>query len=651
VKFDFKGWSKVSATKDHTTMRSKDGHTVRIAHRALSPAMRKQLERIELPTHMNKGGMVEDKGPKIDPKKAAEMQKGATQSGWQPKRWADNLKSGLGMAEGGQVPKKGAEAPTDRQPTKEDVELVDQIKSPDLARMVMKESHGMAEGGEVEGKPIVLNINTSPQPMAPVPAGLEQVRQEAPGAVRQLSPEQLAASTHEQLPYGVTPDMVQQSPQLREPAASPQVGAPAAMPAQQPQAVASSAAPQELAKNPESLALQGVGLQMQGLQDEAKAAAMQGAQEAGYAQEAMVLQKQRAEDYQKRIQALDSRRDKIMADYQSGKIDPEKFWNEKSAVGKAAAIVGLIVGGMGAGMQGGKENAALAILNKQIENDINAQKANLGKQENLLSALQKEYGNLNDAENMARVMQQDFMASQLKLAAAKAKDPMAQARLLQASGELIQKSAPMVAKMAARQTLNELQKSGMGNDPTKAGQMIAAMREIDPEMAKSMQQRFIPGLGIASTDKGAERLREVKVATDNVRDGVNQLLEIAGKPGKALSLDERAKAQTIATMLVGSLNKTITGGGPMSEGERKLVESIVADPTRLFTLDSSNRTRLKTLIKRTQDGLNNEARVHGITPPAPEANLPPEQRKFVEWARQNPQDPRSKMVLEKLGIE
>ncbi len=47
--------------------------------------------------------MAEDKGPKIDPEKARQIQKGATESGWQPQRWADNLKQGLGYADGGTV--------------------------------------------------------------------------------------------------------------------------------------------------------------------------------------------------------------------------------------------------------------------------------------------------------------------------------------------------------------------------------------------------------------------------------------------------------------------------------------------------------------------------------------------------------------------
>lgn len=39
-----------------------------------------------------------DKGPKIDPEKARQMQAGATESGWQPERWKTNLYEGLGFS-------------------------------------------------------------------------------------------------------------------------------------------------------------------------------------------------------------------------------------------------------------------------------------------------------------------------------------------------------------------------------------------------------------------------------------------------------------------------------------------------------------------------------------------------------------------------
>jgi hypothetical protein len=49
--------------------------------------------------HFAEGGSV----PEPDPDKAAQMQKGATESGYQPTTWMKNIKEGLGMADGGEV--------------------------------------------------------------------------------------------------------------------------------------------------------------------------------------------------------------------------------------------------------------------------------------------------------------------------------------------------------------------------------------------------------------------------------------------------------------------------------------------------------------------------------------------------------------------
>lgn len=38
------------------------------------------------------------KSPYLDPEKAKEIQKGATESGWQPDKWKKNLKEGLGIS-------------------------------------------------------------------------------------------------------------------------------------------------------------------------------------------------------------------------------------------------------------------------------------------------------------------------------------------------------------------------------------------------------------------------------------------------------------------------------------------------------------------------------------------------------------------------
>ena len=62
--------------------------------------------------------------------------------------------------------------------------------------------------------------------------------------------------------------------------------------------------------------------------------------------------------------------------------------------------LGMIISGFGA--KAGQGNLAYDMLQNNINRDIDSQKANLGKQQNLLTFAYKKYGNLNDATNMVR---------------------------------------------------------------------------------------------------------------------------------------------------------------------------------------------------------------------------------------------------------
>jgi hypothetical protein len=63
----------------------------------------------------------------------------------------------------------------------------------------------------------------------------------------------------------------------------------------------------------------------------------------------------------------------------------------RASASKAMAGIGMILSGIGAGLTHGP-NLAAQFITKQIDQDIDAQKANLGKKENLLGYFFKKYG-------------------------------------------------------------------------------------------------------------------------------------------------------------------------------------------------------------------------------------------------------------------
>ena len=66
-----------------------------------------------------------------------------------------------------------------------------------------------------------------------------------------------------------------------------------------------------------------------------------------------------------------------IADAQAKQVDPNHYWASKSTGGKIQAGIGIILGGMGSGLQGKAENPAMQVINKAIDADIDAQKANI----------------------------------------------------------------------------------------------------------------------------------------------------------------------------------------------------------------------------------------------------------------------------------
>jgi hypothetical protein len=198
---------------------------------------------------------------------------------------------------------------------------------------------------------------------------------------------------------------------------------------------------------------QGLKEQKAGIFGEAAAAKQLGQAQAELLKNQVEQQRQAKQDYEDHFNLLNEERKSFVHDLQNQHIDPNHYWQNKSTGGKIATAIGLILGGLGGGMQGNGGNAALDFLNHNINRDIESQKANLDKSNSLLRANMQQFGNLKDATDMTRAMQMDLVSNQLKQAAAQAADPMAKAKALQAAGALDAQSAPIIAQMAMRKSL------------------------------------------------------------------------------------------------------------------------------------------------------------------------------------------------------
>jgi hypothetical protein len=196
----------------------------------------------------------------------------------------------------------------------------------------------------------------------------------------------------------------------------------------------------------------GIGEQKAGIAKEAETLGQLGQEQAKTYEANVEQQQQNVKNFQEHSQELWQERMHFMQDYQNQKIDPNHYLNSLGVGSKIASGIGLILGGMGGGLTK-TENPAMQFINNQIERDIDAQKANLGKTSNLLTANYQSFGNLRDATDMTRVMQSDIVKNQIAAQAEKSQDPLVKARAMKEIGALDQSSAGIMSQMAMRRTL------------------------------------------------------------------------------------------------------------------------------------------------------------------------------------------------------
>lgn len=197
---------------------------------------------------------------------------------------------------------------------------------------------------------------------------------------------------------------------------------------------------------------QAMNQQIGGIQQEAATQGALGRQQADILASQAQQQQRIAQDFERDSKHVLADFEHITNDMKAGHIDPERYQNSKSELGKVSSAIGLILGGLGGGMAG-QENPALKFLNQQIDRDVDAQKADMANKNNILHALHMQYGNMKDATNMARAIYADQTANKIQEAAARSTDPLAKARAQQAIGEIKARFTPGIMQTAHNQAM------------------------------------------------------------------------------------------------------------------------------------------------------------------------------------------------------
>lgn len=616
MKLNLSAWKRVQDAKDHSVFRNEQGHELKVAKGALSPGMRKQLDAIK----MADGGVTAPADKAWTQKDKEDFSKGATSGGTSgPDAWS-NLKSGLGMAEGGTAEQSGptkdeqvdtnntpgeptsADAASSfaakygRLPTKKDVGHTEGIQ-PGFARggAVKKLADGTPDNpvstdlkfGEGEPVETMGAGDAPPQPSAEdssptpdvAPAGdtaqppglMYRVGQDIgdlASAPRRAAGALLGAAA----PYAgqFIRGMTGASPtgDFTEPAAAQ------SQPNAQQSQANTSAAGDQAAATPDALqaymqkAAEGYDTEINGQIAKARAAGIISDNQLD------VLNKagnSRAAIWNNMIQNFNGISKEIhdaRDDINNNLVSPQKYWDNHS---KIATAIGLIIGGFN---PTSRPNAALEFLNTQMNRDLESQKATLGAKESLLSHTMNMYGHLNDAVTMANVFQHDQVINDLQAAAAKQGTPMAKANAALAIGPLQRQQAALTSQLA----LNSAQRNTPQTLPLI--HKIQALRMINPEMAKDLESRYVqmPGgqerLGLTPDD--AKVLKE-QVGT--VQPIMNQLdqLDSLGPSAMVPGSPSAQQAAAIRAQLIPMINEN-AGLKRLSEADIHNLSESIRDP-------------------------------------------------------------------------
>lgn len=308
-------------------------------------------------------------------------------------------------------------------------------------------------------------------------------------------------------------------------------------------------------------------------------------------QEAQALGAQKAIVEQNRLDGFMAKQNQISNEMQSAyrrqmdlidteqnalsEIDPDRFWNNRSTSQKILGAISIGLGAVGGALTKTGGNSALDIINKAIDNDINAQKVNneqkLALKQNALKRAGLEIERLAQlSKDQERKMQMQAAADQLKQ------------QQLQIADERANKMALTQRLYSTGVTPEE---ADAFLDPKQEGRKIS-MPDGNITLAVS------PNAG-AKYNEAIGALVSARELTDSVATQVSSYgkLDAANPFGdKKSTLDGSIQA------LIGALRIPITGPGVLNEQEyQRIMGKVLGDPASFFTVGSVATAKIKGL--------------------------------------------------------
>ena len=297
--------------------------------------------------------------------------------------------------------------------------------------------------------------------------------------------------------------------------------------------------PMEQPQGPYDNSIKALQSQQGAYGQEAKALGQLGKEQAAISSSAQQEIAAKEKDFMAHQAEFDTKKAMLADEIKNGKVSPDRLMANTSTGQKVASAIGLILGGMGAGLTGG-ENPALKFLNQQIDNDVKAQQSDLDNKHTLYSYYLRQGNDAREAFNLSKASSLEMAKMKMDESALKFQGTIAGARAQQASGQLGQQIAAL-RDQTARSNLvkQELAKT---NDP------IRKIELLYPPGTKGREELL----------KEAGQAQVYAKERDNVIHAFNQVQD-AYKPGNVLSPAENATKKRQLFASLAQLQKSVSG--------------------------------------------------------------------------------------------
>lgn len=346
-------------------------------------------------------------------------------------------------------------------------------------------------------------------------------------------------------------------------------------------------------------------MQNQGIDMGAKAAGDLGTAKAGIQDQQAAAEKDNLENMQTAQHKAISEHENLMNDVKNGYIDPNRYIGSMGTGQKVATGIGMLLSGFGSGLSG-QSNLAMDFLNKQIDRDVQAQSTNLAQKNNLLAHNIQLLNSVQDGYRLTSAQMNSMYAHKIDEAASKSMSPQAKAAAMEAKGKLLGQSAMF---------LGQIGQPGQGNSMDN---YLNTMRIVNPERAKEIESRYVPGMGLASVPL-SEDARKTLTGKQQLTDASKDMYDWASQHSGSMHPSDiaigKVKAANLQNMYRGAMN-----GGVYKKGEQEFIDNIVdSDPTKFFN-NVRVLPKLREVMNQNAISTNGLKRSYGFSGPSGNAS-------------------------------